>query len=64
MLPIKRSIVDNDQKGSTEISNQDFGPLDNLSPFPKIVAKSSDDSSILAFDSSSIGHLDFKAFST
>jgi hypothetical protein len=61
MLPIKRSIANNVQKGSTQRSNQDFGPLDNLSPF---LEKSFDDSSILAFDSSSIGHLDFKAFST
>jgi hypothetical protein len=45
-------------------SNQNFGPSNNLSLFPKIIQKSFDDISILAFDSSSIGHLDFKTFST
>lgn len=60
MLHINKKIVDNVQKRNTQISNQNFGQSNNLSPFPKIVQKSFDDSSVLAFDSSSIGHLDLK----
>jgi hypothetical protein len=64
MIPIKRNIVDNVREGNTQRSNQNFGPSDNLSPFPKIVQKYFNDSLVLVFDSFSIGHLDFKTFST
>jgi hypothetical protein len=60
MLPVKWNIVDNVQEGNTQISNQNFAPSNNLSSFPKIVQKYFHDNSILAFDSSSISHFDFK----
>jgi len=63
MLLIKRNIVDNVQERNTQRSNQNFGQSNNLSPCPKIVQKSFDDNSVLVFDSSSIGHFDFKTFS-